>query len=51
MNNPVAKNAGSFNKSAVMRDRKKDDKRGYTKHKFNPDEVYKNTVSGKLHEG
>jgi hypothetical protein len=31
--NPVAKHARKFNKSAVMRDRKKDSKRGYTKHK------------------
>lgn len=33
MKNPVAKHARKFNKSSVMRDRKKDDKRGYTKHK------------------
>jgi hypothetical protein len=31
--NPVAKHAPKFNKSLVYRDRKKDDKRGYTKHK------------------
>ena len=31
--NPVAKHAATFNKAHVMRDRKKDDKRGYTKHK------------------
>jgi len=31
--NPVAKHARKFNKSAIMRDRKKDSKRGYTKHK------------------
>ena len=31
--NPVAKHAHKFNKSSVMRDRKKDSKRGYTKHK------------------
>jgi len=31
--NPVAKHARKFNKSVVMRDRKKDSKRGYTKHK------------------
>jgi len=31
--NPVAKHSRKFNKSHVMRDRKKDDKRGYRKHK------------------
>ncbi len=31
--NPVAKNARKFNKSAIFKDRKKDDKRGYVKHK------------------
>ena len=31
--NPVAKHAATFNKAHVMRDRKKDAKRGYTKHK------------------
>ena len=31
--NPVAKHARSFNKSAVHRDRKKDDRRGYQKHR------------------
>lgn len=31
--NPVAKHARKFNKAVVMRDRKKDNKRGYTKHK------------------
>ena len=31
-NNPVAKHAATFNKAHVMRDRKKDAKRGYTKH-------------------
>ena len=35
--NPVAKHARKFNKSAVMRDRKKDSKRGYTKHKGKTD--------------
>jgi len=33
INNLVAKHAGKFNKSAVFRDRKKDDKRGVKKHK------------------
>ena len=33
MKNPVAKNARKFNKGGPMRDRKKDDKRGYMKHK------------------
>ena len=32
-NNPVAKNAHKANKSAVMRDRKKDTKKGVVKHK------------------
>lgn len=31
-NNPVAKYSRQFNKAHVMRDRKKDDKRGYRKH-------------------
>ena len=31
--NPVAKNMHRANKSAVQRDRKKADKRGYRKHK------------------
>jgi hypothetical protein len=35
-NNPVAKHAASFNKAHVMRDRKKDAKRGYQKHKGTP---------------
>jgi hypothetical protein len=30
--NPVAKHAAAFNKAHVMRDRKKDAKRGYIKH-------------------
>ena len=30
--NPVAKHAATFNKAHVMRDRKKDAKRGYRKH-------------------
>jgi hypothetical protein len=34
MNNLVAKHARTFNKSAVYRDRKKDAKRGKTKHKL-----------------
>ena len=33
VNNPVAKFARKFNKATVQRDRKKDSKRGYTKHK------------------
>lgn len=33
MKNPVAKFARKFNKAAVQKDRKKADKRGYTKHK------------------
>jgi len=33
MNNPVAKFARKFNKATVQKDRKKADKRGYTKHK------------------
>jgi hypothetical protein len=33
MKNPVAKHARKFNKGGPMRDRKKDDKRGYMKHK------------------
>lgn len=33
LRNPVAKHARKFNKASVQRDRKKDDKRGYTKHK------------------
>ena len=32
-NNPVAKYARKFNKSHVMRDRKRDAKRGYRKHR------------------
>lgn len=31
-NNPVAKYSRQFNKAHVMRDRKKDAKRGYRKH-------------------
>lgn len=33
MNNPVAKHAGKFNKAATHKDRKKDAKKGYVKHK------------------
>jgi len=33
VNNLVPKHARKFNKSAVMVDRKKNDKRGYKKHK------------------
>lgn len=33
MKNPVAKHARKFNKAVVMRDRKKDAKRGYRKHR------------------
>lgn len=32
-NNPVAKHSRRFNKSQVMRDRKKDARRGYRKHR------------------
>lgn len=31
--NPVAKHSRRFNRAQVMRDRKKDAKRGYRKHK------------------
>jgi len=31
--NPVARHSRTYNKSHVMRDRKKDAKRGYRKHK------------------
>ena len=31
--NPVARHAAKYNKAHVMRDRKKDAKRGYRKHK------------------
>ncbi|KZX85592.1 hypothetical protein A3715_17015 [Oleiphilus sp. HI0009] len=31
--NPVAKHCRSFNKSRVYKDRKKDSKKGYSKHK------------------
>ena len=31
--NPVARYSRTFNKAHVMRDRKKDDKRGYEKHR------------------
>ena len=34
--NPVAKHARTFNKAQTMRDRKKDAKRGYQKHKGKP---------------
>jgi hypothetical protein len=37
INNLVAKHASKFNKAAVHRDRKKDDKRGVTKHKGDMD--------------
>lgn len=33
MNNLVAKHARKFNTATVQKDRKKADKRGYTKHK------------------
>ena len=36
---PVAKNLNKYNKPATHRDRKKDDKRGYTKHKGNQNEI------------
>ena len=36
--NPVAKNAHKFNKSQVMKDRKKAEKKGYRKHKGKVDE-------------
>lgn len=32
-NNFVAKHARRYNKSVVMKDRKKEDRRGYRKHK------------------
>jgi hypothetical protein len=35
--NPVAKNLNKFNKPATHKDKKKDDKRGYLKHKGNLD--------------
>ena len=31
--NPVARHASKYNKAHVMRDRKKDARRGYRKHK------------------
>lgn len=31
--NPVAKNSNKFNKPATHKDRKKESKRGYSKHK------------------
>ena len=31
--NPVAKHLRAFNRPAVQRDRKKDDRRGYEKHR------------------
>ena len=37
--NPVAKNMNKYNKPATHRDRKKDDKRGYTKHKGKQNEI------------
>jgi hypothetical protein len=37
--NPVAKNARKFNKSSVQRDRKKDNDRGYSKHKSTYEDV------------
>lgn len=33
MKNPVAKNSPKFNRPATHKDRKKDSKRGYEKHK------------------
>lgn len=36
---PVAKNLNKYNKPATHRDRKKDDKRGYSKHKGNRNEI------------
>ena len=33
MNNLVAKHARKYNKSVIFKDRKKDSKRGYNKHK------------------
>jgi hypothetical protein len=35
--NPVARHSRTYNKSHVMRDRKKDAKRGYRKHRRNDD--------------
>lgn len=40
--NPVAKNAGKFNRSSVQEDRKKASKRGYQKYK---------SPHGENHEG
>ena len=37
--NPVAKNLNKYNKPVTHRDRKKDDKRGYTKHKGKQNEI------------
>ena len=37
--NPVAKHARRYNKPAVHRDRKKDIKRGYQKHRGRQQEV------------
>jgi len=37
--NPVAKNLNKFNKPATHRDRKKDNKRGYVKHKGKKNEI------------
>jgi hypothetical protein len=36
---PVAKNLNKYNKPATHRDRKKDDKRGYEKHKGKRNEI------------
>ncbi len=42
--NPVAKNLNKFNKAATHRDRKKDDKKGYEKHKNNTAEEVTGTL-------
>ena len=40
--NPVAKHSRTYNKAHVMRDRKKDAKRGYRKHRKAVPEVTSN---------
>ena len=51
INNPVAKHARTFNKSNVMKDRKKATKKGYRKHRGKMDEFVSNAELDKLQRG
>ena len=46
--NPIAKNMNAFNKPAVVKDKKKAEKKGYAKHKGKVDESYTKRITNDI---